>query len=272
LRLRLSQRAEGGQPRALRLKIADCPDRRQPFDSAAHGHQNPANLDRRHASPHTVAALLRQLLFVAAVGFAMNSTCQSPAVNSYHEDLPAYAPAWGPPESRFGYHRVFWTDGSVVRPREYADVGLRIGQQTGRFACEEGLAATLFESWFMFGPSAGISLIDPAIVLRGSWTPVRVAGHTPGNQLELTFEKSYWWQVSVLAGTPYRAHGFGWSAGARATKQGIGPLLTGELGSGVLSLRAEASASWLAPWASDTTRGAFFTLGIGTAHHGRSPR
>ena len=226
----------------------------------------------RHAPANVVTILLRLLLFGSAAALGMNATCRSPATISYHEDLPAYAPAWGPPESRFGYHRAFWTDGSVLRPREYANLGLRVGQQRGRFAYEEGLAATLFESSFMFGPSAGVSLVRPAVTLRGTWMPASVAGRVNENRLVFSFKTSLWWQVSALAGTSYRPHGFGWAAGARATKQGIGPLLVGEFGSGVLSLRAEASATWLAPWASETTKGTHLTLGIGSGHHGSHRR
>jgi hypothetical protein len=219
---------------------------------------------------NSVGGLLRLALLVSVAVLSMSATCRAPAVTSYHEDLPAYAPAWGPPESRFGYHRAFWTDGSALRPREYFDLGLRVGQPLGRFAFEEGLAATLFESAFWFGPGVGVSLVKPLVALRGSWVPASVDGHLDGNRLSFSFQASRWWQVSAVAGTSYRPRGLGWSAGARATKQGIGPLLTGELGSGVLSLRAEASVAVPSPWADTTTRGMFFSLGIGAAHHGRN--
>lgn len=101
---------------------------------------------------------LRLALLAAAAVVSLAATCRAPAVISYHEDLPAYVPEWGPPESRFGYHRVFWTDGSVVRPREYFDLGLRVGQRIGQVAFEEGLAATLFESSMDFGPGLALSL------------------------------------------------------------------------------------------------------------------
>jgi hypothetical protein len=216
------------------------------------------------------ASLLRLVLFTFLAVLSMNATCRAPEVTSYHEDLPAYTPAWGPPESRFGYHRAFWTDGSALRPREYFDTGLRVGQRWGRFAFEEGLAATLFESSLSFGAGLGVSLDRPLVALRGSWIPASVVGQINPNRLSFSFAASRWWQVSAVAGTSYRPRGLGWSAGARATKQGIGPLLTGELGSGVLSLRAEASVTVPSPWADTTTKGMFFSLGIGAAHHGRN--
>jgi hypothetical protein len=216
------------------------------------------------------ASSLRLAVLTSIAMLSMSATCQAPAVTSYHEDLPAYAPAYGPPESRFGYHRAFWTNGSSLRPREYFDLGLRVGQRSGRFAFEEGLTATLFESWLMFGPGLGASLVKPLVALRASWMPASVAGRTDPNRLSFSFQTSRWWQVSVAAGTPYRPHGLGWSAGARATKQGIGPLLTGEFGSGALSLRTEASFTVPSPWADTTTKGMFFSIGIGAAHHGRN--
>ena len=215
-------------------------------------------------------SLLRLAVLASITVVSMSATCRAPAVTSYHEDLPAYAPAWGAPESRFGYHRAFWTDGSALRPREYFDMGLRVGQRWGRFAFEEGMAATLFESSLWLGPGVGVSFVRPLVALRGSWVPVSVDGQINPNRLLFSFAASRWWQVSAVAGTSYRPRGLGWSAGARATKQGIGPLLTGEFGSGVLSLRAEASVTVPSPWADTTTKGMFFSLGIGAAHHGRN--
>lgn len=215
-------------------------------------------------------SLLRLAVLASITVVSMSATCRAPTVTSYHEDLPAYAPVWGATESRFGYHRAFWTDGSALRPREYFNMGLRVGQRLGRFAFEEGMTATLFESSLWLGPSVGVSLARPLVALRGSWVPVSVDGQTNPNRLSFAFDASRWWQVSAVAGTSYRPHGLGWSAGARATKQGIGPFLTGEFGSGVLSLRAEASVTAPSPWADTTTRGTFFSLGIGAAHHGRN--
>jgi len=212
---------------------------------------------------------LKVALLAAAGALSLAAMCRAPAVISYHEDLPAYVPEWGPPESRFGYHRVFWTDGSVLRPREYFDLGLRVGQRIGQVAFEEGLAATLFESSMDFGPGLALSLARPLVTLRGSWTPASLVGHTDPNRLSLSFQAARWWQVSALAGTPYRPHGLGWAAGVRATKQGIGPVVTGELGSGVLSLRAEATVAVPSPWADTNVKGTFFSLGIGASHHGR---
>ena len=164
-----------------------------------------------------------------------------------------------------------WTVVMIIKAQEYFDLGLRVGQQLGPMAFEEGLAATLFESAFWFGPGVGLTLVRPAVSLRGSWMPASVAG-LAGNRLGFSFRTSRWWQVSAAAGTPYRPNGIGWSAGVRATKQGIGPLLTGELGSGVLSLRAEASVTWLAPWTTALDEGTYFSLGIGAAHHGHYRR
>ena len=121
------------------------------------------------------------------------------------------------------------------------------------------------------GAQVGVSLINPAIVLRGSWLPVRIAGQTHPDGLAFSFEPSKLWQVTMLAGTPYRQHGLGWAAGGRMSRQEFGPVLTGEFGSGVLSLRTELSATFRTPWADSTTKGQSITLGIGAAHHGRAP-
>jgi hypothetical protein len=212
------------------------------------------------------------LLLSSLAMLGMNAMCRAPALTSYHEDLPAYAPVWGPPESRFGYHRAFWTDGTALRPADYFGLGCRTGQRLGRIAFEQGLAVTAFTNGLSLGAGVGVLLVKPAIALRGSWTPASIVGQVDPNRLEFSFQTSHRLQVSAVAGSEYRPHGLGWSVGARATKQGIGPLATGEFGSGVLSLRAEASVTVPSPWADTTARGTFFTLGIGAAHHGRASR
>jgi hypothetical protein len=201
----------------------------------------------------------------------MSATCRATAIASYHEDLPTYAPAWGAPESRFGYYRAFWTDGRSLRPADYFGPGCRVGQRVGNVAFEQGLAATAFTNSLLLGAGAGVSLVRPALAVRFTWTPASLAGYVNPDRVEASFQPSRWWQVTALAEAAYRPHGFGWSAGARATKQGLGPLLAAESGSGVLSLRGELSATVPAPWADTTTRGTLISLGIGTSLHGREP-
>jgi hypothetical protein len=222
------------------------------------------NLARCVEDGRVVSLLALPILFIGA-------TCNAPAVTTFHEDLPAYAPSWGPPESRFGYHRVFWTDGTIFRPADYFDLGCRTGQQAGAVAFEQGLTAVVFTNSLVAGPQVGVTLVHPSIALRGSWLPVRVAGQVRPDGLRFGFEPDKLWQVTMLGGTPYRAHGLGWAAGGRVSRQGFGPVLTGEFGSGVLSLRTELSATFRTPWADSTTKGQSITLGIGAAHHGRAP-
>jgi hypothetical protein len=191
-------------------------------------------------------------------------------VTTFHENLPAYSPNWGPPESRFGYHRVFWTDGTVFRPADYFDLGCRTGQRAGAVAFEQGLTASIFTSSLVAGAQVGVALAHPSIALRGSWLPVSLHGHANPDMVSLAFEPTKRWQVTMLGGTPYHQHGLGWAAGGRVSRQGFGPVLTGEFGSGVLSLRTELSATFRTPWADSTTKGQSITLGIGAAHHGRA--
>ena len=201
----------------------------------------------------------------------VRASCNAPAVTTFHEDLPAYSPSWGPPESRFGYHRVFWTDGTIFRPADYFNLGCRTGQRAGAVAFEQGLTASVFTNSLVAGAQIGVAFINPSIVLRSSWLPVSLAGHVSPDRMSFAFEPTKRWQVTMLGGTPYRQHGLGWAAGGRVSRQGFGPVLTGEFGSGVLSLRTELSATFRTPWADSTTKGQSITLGIGAAHHGRFP-
>jgi len=217
------------------------------------------------------ARIARAVSMLALPLLLVRASCTAPAVTTFHEDLPAYAPNWGPPESRFGYHRVLWTDGTAWRPADYFDLGCRTGQQAGAVAFEQGLTATAFTSSLVAGAQVGVALLHPSIALRGTWLPLRMAGQVHPDGLRFGFEPSDLWQVTMLGGTPYHAHGLGWAAGGRVSRQGFGPVLTGEFGSGVLSLRTELSATFRTPWADSTTKGQSSTLGIGAAHHGKAP-
>ena len=206
---------------------------------------------------------------VAAVLTALLGCTATPIL--LHEDLPAYSPVSGPPECRFGYHRVFRHHNSEWGPAAYFNLGARTGQRWRFLSFQEGLLCKMNTDAALVGAQAGIGLVSPVVSLSGTWMPFSVKG-VPPDRLETTFDLGTWWQMSLLAGTGYRPHGLGWSAGGRIGKHGIGPVLAGEFGSGVLSLRAELSASFRAPWASEDVRGQFFSLGIGTAHHGRQPQ
>ena len=231
----------------------------------------PANRLRRRQDPPTWADVVRLVFLLSVPVLLVRATCSAPAVNTFHEDLPAYSPTWGPPESRFGYHRVFWTDRGAWRPAHYFDLGCRAGQQTADVGFEQGVMATVFTSSVVAGPQVGISLARPSLALRVTWLPFGLAGHVNPDSISLHFDPAERWQVTVLGGTRYRPDGLGWGAGGRVSKQEFGPVLTGEFGSGVLSLRAELSAAFKAPWGDSTVRGQSITLGIGAAHHGRTP-
>jgi hypothetical protein len=207
---------------------------------------------------------------LAALAFALLlswlASCTRPPI-MYHEDMPAYAPRWGPPETRFGYHRTFWNDDGFWRPDDYFNLGTRVGQRLGPLAFEQGILANMGETEAGLGIHAGIGLVSPALMLRGSWAPVHVWGLLEYTRLD--FVPDHWWQASLLYGSQRKRDGYGWAVGARASKLGIGPVLFGEYCSGVLSLRAEASASLASPWAGDRTVGQLYSIGIGAAHHGR---
>ncbi len=221
------------------------------------------------------AIYLILISFVSLV--SISSTCLAPAITAYHEDLPAYVPKFGIPESRFGYHRVFWSDGFVVRPAEYFNLGLRTGEHFRSINFEQGFISTIFRSNARFGIGCGIGVKSPAITLRGIWQPFEIIGRTniggTNNQLEFNFKADKWWQASLLGGTgSYQTHGIGWAAGGRISKLGIGPILMAEYGSGILSLRAEISATFVSPWATPGNTGQCYSIGIGAVHHGRTPR
>ena len=121
------------------------------------------------------------------------------------------------------------------------------------------------------GAEAAVALDRPAIALRGSWQPVYVEGQT-ATRYTAGFDPDLSWQVSLVGGSQYQPQGLGWAAGCRVGRQAFGPVLFGEFGSGVLSLRTEISAAFPAPWADSTTKGSYLSIGIGAAHHGRRPR
>ncbi len=194
------------------------------------------------------------------------ASCTHPPL-VYHEDMPAYAPRWGPPETRFGYHKTFWNDRGSWRPGDYFNLGTRVGQRLGPLSLEQGISANMEETEVGLGVHAGIGLVSPALILRGSWSPVKISGMPARTRLE--FIPDRWWQAGLLYGSQTRPEGYGWAVGARASRFGIGPVLFGEYCSGVLSLRAEASASFVSPWADDRTVGQVYAIGIGAAHHGK---
>jgi hypothetical protein len=224
-----------------------------------------------NAVARKAAGRMPGLLVALMACLLLRTVCVAPPVTSYHEDLPAYAPDWGPPESRFGYHRAFWNDSTLWRPAIYFNLGLRDGQRVHRVAFEEGLIANVFDTGLGLGPEIGIGLSRPVVMVRGSWEPFTVGGSYSTNRLVAGFDAKRWWQVTALYGTDYRPHGLGWSAGARAAKLGVGPVVGAEFGSGMLSLRAELSASFKAPWDKSSSKGWFLTVGVGAAHHGHQP-
>jgi hypothetical protein len=174
------------------------------------------------------AARRASCVFVIGLAcFLTASSCWAPSVTSYHEDLPAYVPDWGAPETRFGYHRAFWNDSTLWRPAHYFNLGLRDGQRLGPLVFEEWLVADVLDYSFAVGPEVGIGLHQPVVTLRGSWQPVTVSGNQSSNGLNVGFSSKRWWQVTALYGTDYRPHGLGWSAGARATTLGVGPEIPG---------------------------------------------
>ena len=209
-----------------------------------------------------------KLDILSILAVAVFAGCNAPAIRSYHEDLPAYIPDWGEPEARFGYHRAFWTDYQILRPADYFDVGFRVGQKLGPLRLEEGLASTILQGSASFGFQFGLGLDRPTLAVRGSWVPAEIHGDDGANAMRGSFAPSRWWQVTALTGSPHRSEGLGWSAGGRASRLGLGPVLTGEFSSGVLSLRAEVSVAFNAPWNATSDKGTFYNIGIGAAYHG----
>jgi hypothetical protein len=106
---------------------------------------------------------------------------------------------------------------------DYFNVGTRVGQRLGPFAFEQGITANMEETEVGLGVHAGIGLVSPALILRGSWSPVKISGMPARTRLE--FIPDRWWQASLLYGSQRRPEGYGWAVGARTSKFGIGPVL-----------------------------------------------
>lgn len=214
--------------------------------------------------------ILLQIIVLAIIFvLTIRTSCSIPTTTAYHENLPAYIPRWGIPESRFDYNRTFWNNYSQWLTNEYFNLSLRSGERLRNLAFEQGFISTIFRDNVIFGFQAGIGLTKPAITLRGYWLPFEVYGYH-FDQVGFRFRANQWWQVSIIGGTSsYRIQGLGWALGGCVSKWGVGPILLAEFGSGVISLRSEFSVTFTAPWAPQSIYGQTYTIGIGAVHHGK---
>ena len=205
------------------------------------------------------------LSLITLIWLTLTACSTSPIV--LHEDLPAYAPRPGPPETRFGYHRVFQIDDDGhFLPGDYFNLGTRFGQRLGIFTLQEGLLITGSKNSCCLGVQAGVGLASPQVTIYGSWLPLSLESESYTRAV-LRFEPERWWQSSLLLGLPYRPSGLGGSAGLRASSEGFGPVCLGEFGSGALSVRGELSLEFPAPWRHTNASGVFASFGLGTAWH-----
>jgi hypothetical protein len=204
---------------------------------------------------------LKALFWLAPI--VLLAGCVLPPI-VFQDGLPAYAPTGPLPEARGGFSGFYWVGsgtGSGARPLGYYfHGGLRMGQALGRFALEEGIDALPLGENTMVGAHLGVGLRKPSLILRGSYYPLFLNA-TP----QFTLSQG-WWQLSALVGSQPKRNGFMWSAGANASRLGIGPTGIAEYCIAGLKLRGQLSLGFRPPWVPDSAIvGQLVTLGVTAA-------
>jgi hypothetical protein len=175
---------------------------------------------------------------------------------AYHDGLPASVPPPGYAAARLGYNRMYWWHGySEPDEGEYIFGGFRLGQDWRRMCFEEGMTL-LFPNGVLPCLQVGVGLRNPAVMVRGMWTPVAVTGGG------VTVDPLAWWQISGLVGTPWKERGLGASVGARTSRLGIGPVAVLEYSTNGGAFRLESSMTFRAPWADENVSGRVLTVGL----------
>ena len=179
----------------------------------------------------------------------------------FQDGLPAYAPAGPLPEARGGFSYLAWIcPGYGGATGFYFNGGLRAGQSIGRFALEEGIHVLPLGEMAMVGAHVGVGLREPSLILRGSMYPLQLGAY-PSFNLE-----QGWWQLSALVGSQPKRKGLTWSAGANASRIGIGPTGIAEYSLAGLKLRGQLSLGFPPPWVPDSAvAGQLVTLGVTAA-------
>ena len=102
----------------------------------------------------------------------------------------------------------------------------------------------------------GVGLARPSLMLRAMWSPVEFLDRP-------VFDVDRWWQATALVGSGPLARGFGWAAGVRTSRFGLGPVALAEYNMAGVTLRLEGSCTMKSPWAPEKTEGQVLTLGLG---------